>query len=64
MATGEHLPPVLRRLAAMAEADTHCVTANGDREFADTTGSGHALDQAAADAWTGVSVKDDWDTVF
>jgi hypothetical protein len=40
------------------------VTANGDREFADTTGSGHALDWAAADAWTGVSVKDDWDTVF
>jgi hypothetical protein len=37
---------------------------DGDREFAYTTGSEHALDQAAADDWTVVSVKDDWDTVF
>jgi phosphoserine phosphatase len=37
---------------------------DGDREFAYTAGSEQALDQAAADGWTVVSVKDDWDTVF
>jgi phosphoserine phosphatase len=37
---------------------------DGDREFAYTTGSEQALDQAAADGWTVVSVKNDWDTVF
>ena len=37
---------------------------DGDREFAYETGSEQALDQAAADGWTVVSVKDDWDTVF
>jgi phosphoserine phosphatase len=37
---------------------------DGDREFAYTTGSEQALDQAARDGWTVVSVKDDWDTVF
>src|SRR5215217_8491981 len=37
---------------------------DGDREFAYTTGSEQALDQAAADGWTVVSVKTDWDTVF
>src|SRR3954453_14245781 len=35
-----------------------------DREFAYTGGSEQALDQAAADGWTVISVKDDWDTVF
>jgi len=37
---------------------------DGDREFAYTTGSEQALDQAAADGWTVVSIKNDWDTVF
>jgi phosphoserine phosphatase len=37
---------------------------DGDREFAYTAGSEQALDQAAADGWTVVSVKDDWDPVF
>ena len=37
---------------------------DGEREFAYTTGSEQALDQADADGWTVVSVKNDWDTVF
>jgi hypothetical protein len=35
-----------------------------EREFAYTTGADQALDQAAHDRWTVVSVKDDWATVF
>jgi len=35
-----------------------------EREFAYTTGADQALDQAAHDSWTVVSVKDDWATVF
>jgi hypothetical protein len=35
-----------------------------EREFAYTTGAEQALDQAARDGWTVVSVKRDWDTVF
>ena len=35
-----------------------------EREFAYTTGAEQALEQAAADGWTVVSVKDDWTTVF
>jgi phosphoserine phosphatase len=35
-----------------------------EREFAYTTGAEQALDQAARDGWTIVSVKHDWDTVF
>ena len=34
------------------------------RGFAYTTGADQALDQAAHDRWTVVSVKDDWATVF
>ena len=37
---------------------------DGDREFAYTTGSEQALDRAAVDGWTVVSVKNDWDTAF
>jgi phosphoserine phosphatase len=37
---------------------------DGEREFAYTTGAERALDQAARDGWTVVSVKDDWATVF
>jgi hypothetical protein len=37
---------------------------DGEREFAYTTGAEQALEQAAADGWTVVSVKDDWTTVF
>jgi phosphoglycolate phosphatase-like HAD superfamily hydrolase len=35
-----------------------------DREFAYTTGAEQALERAADDGWTVVSVKDDWATVF
>ena len=35
-----------------------------EREFAYTTGAEQALDQAASDGWTVVSVKHDWATVF
>jgi phosphoserine phosphatase len=35
-----------------------------EREFAYTTGAEQALDQAASDGWTVVSVKKDWATVF
>jgi hypothetical protein len=34
------------------------------REFAYTAGAERALEQAAAQGWTVVSVKDDWSTVF
>jgi hypothetical protein len=37
---------------------------DAEREFAYTAGAELALDQAAADGWTVVSVKDDWATVF
>jgi phosphoserine phosphatase len=37
---------------------------DGEREFAYTTGAEHALDQAARDGWTVISVKSDWATVF
>ena len=37
---------------------------DGDREFAYTTGAEQALDQAAGDGWTVISVKSDWATVF
>jgi phosphoserine phosphatase len=35
-----------------------------EREFAYTTGAEQALDQAARDGWTVISVKDEWATVF
>jgi phosphoglycolate phosphatase-like HAD superfamily hydrolase len=35
-----------------------------EREFAYTTGAEQALDQAAGDGWTVVSVKNDWASVF
>jgi phosphoserine phosphatase len=35
-----------------------------EREFAYTAGAEQALDQAAADGWTVISVKHDWATVF
>ena len=35
-----------------------------EREFAYTSGAEQALDRAAADGWTVVSVKDDWAAVF
>ncbi len=35
-----------------------------EREFAYTTGAEQALDQAAGDGWTLISVKNDWATVF
>jgi phosphoserine phosphatase len=35
-----------------------------EREFAYTTGAEQALEQAARDGWTVVSVKNDWATVF
>ena len=35
-----------------------------EREFAYTTGAEQALDQAASDGWTVVSMKSDWATVF
>jgi phosphoglycolate phosphatase-like HAD superfamily hydrolase len=37
---------------------------DADREFDYTAGAEKSLQQAAADAWTVVSVKDDWHTVF
>ena len=37
---------------------------DADREFAYTTGAETALQRAAADGWTVVSMKDDWTTVF
>jgi phosphoserine phosphatase len=37
---------------------------DAEREFAYTTGAERALEQAAAEGWTVVSVRDDWATVF
>jgi len=37
---------------------------DAEREFAYTTGAEQALERAAKEAWTVVSVKDDWTTVF
>ena len=37
---------------------------DAEREFAYTTGAERALERAADDGWTVVSVKDDWTTVF
>jgi phosphoglycolate phosphatase-like HAD superfamily hydrolase len=37
---------------------------DAEREFAYTAGAERALEQAARDGWTVVSVKDDWATVF
>jgi phosphoserine phosphatase len=37
---------------------------DSEREFAYTGGAEQALEQAATDNWTVVSVKDDWETVF
>ena len=37
---------------------------DADREFAYTTGADTALDQAARDSWSVVSMKNDWDSVF
>ena len=37
---------------------------DGEREFAYTTGAERALEQADAEGWTVVSMKDDWATVF
>ena len=37
---------------------------DAEREFEYTTGAEQALEQARADGWTIVSIKDDWTTVF
>jgi hypothetical protein len=37
---------------------------DGEREFAYTSGAEGALETAARDGWTVISVKDDWTTVF
>ncbi len=37
---------------------------DAEREFAYTTGADQALERAATDGWTVVSIKDDWTTVF
>jgi phosphoserine phosphatase len=37
---------------------------DGEREFAYESGAERALDRAARDGWTVISVKDDWATVF
>jgi phosphoserine phosphatase len=37
---------------------------DAEREFAYTTGAERALERAAAESWTVVSMKDDWATVF
>jgi hypothetical protein len=37
---------------------------DGEREFAYTTGAEQALEQAAADGWTVVSIERDWAAVF
>ena len=37
---------------------------DADREFAYTAGAESALEQAARDSWTVVSMKNDWATVF
>jgi hypothetical protein len=37
---------------------------DADREFAYTAGAEKALEQAARDKWTVVSMKNDWTSVF
>jgi hypothetical protein len=37
---------------------------DGEREFDYTSGAEQALDRAAADGWTVVSIKNDWATTF
>ena len=37
---------------------------DAEREFAYTGGAEKALERAAGDGWTVVSMKDDWTTVF
>jgi FMN phosphatase YigB (HAD superfamily) len=37
---------------------------DGEREFDYTTGAEQALEQAEADGWTVISIKNDWTTVF
>jgi phosphoserine phosphatase len=37
---------------------------DAEREFAYTSGAEQALDQAAGDGWTVISVKNDWTTIF
>jgi phosphoserine phosphatase len=37
---------------------------DGEREFDYTTGAEQALEQAEADGWTLISIKNDWTTVF
>jgi hypothetical protein len=37
---------------------------DGEREFDYTSGAEAALEQAAKDGWTVVSIKNDWATVF
>ena len=37
---------------------------DGEREFDYTTGAEQALERAAADGWTVVSIKNDWATAF
>ena len=37
---------------------------DAEREFDYTAGAEKALDQAAADGWTVVSIKNDWATMF
>jgi phosphoserine phosphatase len=37
---------------------------DADREFAYTTGAERILEQAEADGWTVISIKNDWTTVF
>jgi hypothetical protein len=37
---------------------------DADREFSYTDGAEQALEQAARDDWTVISMKHDWNTVF
>ena len=37
---------------------------DAEREFDDVSGAERSLEQAKAQGWTVVSVKDDWSTVF
>jgi len=44
-----------------------CVLVNhddGEREFEYTAGADHALERAAGEGWTVVSMRDDWSRVF
>jgi phosphoserine phosphatase len=53
--TSHHDKPTLRLLVLHDDAD---------REFDYTAGAERALQQAATDSWTVVSIKNDWATVF